>query len=88
MKIRPDDGESAYATGFANFITWAESEDEFKKSVLECLEEYEWQMLSVDNVRPVDPRSTYREEIEEIIERARTNPRACIFGTFHTYPVS
>lgn len=88
MKITADDTDLGYKTGFANFVTWADSEDEFKKNVLDCVEGYKWEMLSVEKARPIDPRSTYSEEIEEIIERAQDNLRACIFGTFHSYPVN
>jgi hypothetical protein len=88
MRLPPDATESVYTTGFTNFVTWAESQDEFARNVSEVLEKYGWQLLTIEKVSPIDPRCTYSEEIEEIIERARDNPRACIFGTFHTYPVN
>jgi hypothetical protein len=43
-------------------------------------------VLGVENARPIASESSFDEEIAEIIERAKTNPNACIFATFHYYP--
>jgi hypothetical protein len=43
-------------------------------------------VLGVENARPVASENSFNEEIAEIIERAKNNPNACIFATFHYYP--
>ena len=69
-----------------NVIAWADSKQEYGKSVSGTLEGRGWTVLRTENVRPVSQESNYREEIAEIIERARLIPKACIFGTLHYYP--
>jgi hypothetical protein len=69
-----------------NVIAWAESEQEYGRFVSGVLEGYGWTVLRTENVRPVSQESNYREEIAEIIERARSIPKACIFGTLHYFP--
>jgi hypothetical protein len=60
---------------FTNVVTWATS-----------VSTYLARVLGSENVRPVDSGAEFDQEIVEIIERARTNPDACIFATFHYYP--
>jgi hypothetical protein len=69
-----------------NVIAWADSSLEYERSVSEMLEGRGWTVLKAENVRPVSQESNYREEIAEIIERARSIPDACIFATLHYYP--
>jgi hypothetical protein len=74
------------ARAFTNVITWASSAQEYADSVSSVFEEYGWTILGKENVRPVAQESGYDDEITEIIERARSNPKACIYGTFYYYP--
>jgi hypothetical protein len=69
-----------------NVIAWADSKQEFGRSASGMLEGYGWTVVGTANVRPVSQESNYREEIAAIIERARSIPEACIFGTLHYYP--
>jgi len=71
---------------YTNVIAWADSRQEYGRSASAVLEGYGWTVLKTENVRPVSRESNYREEIAEIIERARSIPKACIFGTLHYYP--
>jgi hypothetical protein len=61
---------------FTNVVTWANSVAGYGTSVTEVFE----------SARPIDSESEFDEEIGEIIERAKTNPKACIYATFHYYP--
>ena len=71
---------------FTNVITWATSVSTFLAKVTSVFSEYGWSVLGSENVRPIDFEAEFGEEIIEIIERAKTNPNACIFATFHYYP--
>lgn len=78
----------SFQTAFTNFVTWADSSDGFAKKVRSVRADYGWKLLSVERAGPFDPRFTYQREIEDILERVRTNSGACIYATFHTYPAS
>ena len=71
---------------FTNVITWATSASDYNNAVTTVLAEYGWTLLCTENERPIAGETGFDEEITEIIERARQNPKACIFATFHYYP--
>jgi len=71
---------------FTNVVAWAESAQDYQSTVTGVFSKYGWTLLGVENARLVDSESGFNEEISEIIERARANPDACIFATFHYYP--
>jgi hypothetical protein len=71
---------------FTNVITWATSVSTYLAKVTSVFSGYGWTVLGSESVRPVDFEPEFDEEIVEIIERARINPDACIFATFHYYP--
>ncbi|MGD0912974.1 MAG: hypothetical protein ABR928_13840 [Terracidiphilus sp.] len=71
---------------FTNVVTWANSVAGYGTSVTEVFLKYGWTVLGVESARPIDSESEFDEEIGEIIERAKTNPKACIYATFHYYP--
>ena len=55
-------------------------------SVTAAFLDYGWTVLGSENVRLVDPNESYLEVIAEAIERAKPDPKACIFATLHYYP--
>jgi hypothetical protein len=71
---------------FTNVVTWAETASDFIGSVSRVFEGYGWTLLGFENARPVIDATDFDEEITEIIERAKLNPNACIYATFHYYP--
>jgi hypothetical protein len=71
---------------FTNVVTWASTASEYFDSVTAVFAEYGWTVLGVENQRPIANETGFEEEIAEIIERAKLNPNACIFATFHSYP--
>ncbi len=71
---------------FTNVITWATSVSTYLTKVTSVVSEYGWTLLGSENVRRIDPETEFNEEIVDIIERATTNPNACIFATLHYYP--
>jgi hypothetical protein len=71
---------------FTNVVTWAGNASEFVSSVTAVLADYGWTVLGTENERPVARETGYSDEITEIIERAKMNPRACIYATLNYYP--
>jgi hypothetical protein len=71
---------------FTNVVTWATTASDYVDSITSVFAEYGWTVLSTENERPVANETGFDEDIAEIIERARHNPKACIFATFHYYP--
>lgn len=71
---------------FTNVATWASNALEYVDSVTSVFEEYGWTVLGTENERPISSETGFNKEIAEIIERAKQNPKACIFATFNYYP--
>jgi hypothetical protein len=71
---------------FTNVVTWANGTSEYADSVTTVFAGYGWTVLGIENERPIDCETNFSEEIAEIIESAKTNPNACIFATFYSYP--
>jgi hypothetical protein len=71
---------------FTNVVAWADAASDYVSSVNAMLSGYGWTVLNIDHLRPISGDSKFSDEIAEIIERAKTNPSGCIFGTFHYYP--
>ncbi len=71
---------------FTNVVAWAETASDYAKQVEIVFEEYGRTVLGFERVRPIDHVEEFDLEITEIIEQAKGNPQACIFGTFYSYP--
>jgi hypothetical protein len=71
---------------FTNVVTRARNASDFVSSVTAVFSEYGWTVLGTENERPIARETGFDEEITEIIERAKMNPNACIYATFHYYP--
>ena len=71
---------------FTNVVTWAESSSTYHDAVATVFDKSDWTVLGVKEARAVRSSSGYGKEIAAIIERAESNPSACIFSTFHYYP--
>jgi hypothetical protein len=46
-----------------------------------------WRLFGVERSTPVPNDGVFSEEVEDMLERTRTNPKAIIYGTFHSYPL-
>jgi hypothetical protein len=77
---------SSNTRAFTNVVTWASTVPEYAGSVTSVFEEYGWSVLGTENERPIAGETGFNDEIIEIIESAKRNPKACIFATFHSYP--
>jgi len=77
---------SGNTRAFTKVVTWASSTPDYVDSVTSVFAKYGWSVLSTENERPVAGLTDFSDEIVEIIDRARDNPRACIFATLYYYP--
>jgi predicted fused transcriptional regulator/phosphomethylpyrimidine kinase len=82
-----DDEKGAFRPAFTVVTTWAASADEFREKCIRILESYGWKLLEVDRANPVPDNVEFNEEVEDMLERTRSNPKAIIYGTFYSYPV-
>jgi hypothetical protein len=71
---------------FTNVITWATNASDYINAITAVFAEYGWTVLRTENERPIAGETGFDDEIAEIIERAKLNPKACIFETFNYYP--
>lgn len=83
--MQPGDMPSGSTKGFMNITTWADSAENAKEKISRYLETFQWHLLSIEMAQPVDEARDYGEEIEDMLERTRTNLDAIILGTFHSY---
>jgi hypothetical protein len=72
---------------FTVVTTWAGNSEEFRQKCSRMLESYGWKLLDVERAKPVPDDGVFSEEVEDMLERTRSNPNAIIYGTFYSYPV-
>ncbi|PYT96252.1 MAG: hypothetical protein DMG36_00755 [Acidobacteria bacterium] len=78
---------TVFRPAFTVVTTWATSPEEFREKCVRMLESYGWKLLDVERANPVPKDGEFSEEVEDMLERTRTNPNAIIYGTFYSYPV-
>jgi hypothetical protein len=82
-----DKTPTVFRPAFTVVTTWATSPEEFREKCVRMLDSYCWKLLHVEHANPVRKDGEFSEEIEDMLERTRTNPDAIIYGTFYSYPV-
>lgn len=95
VEVRPLGGGNEILEGtkgaFVNLVTWASSSEEYRKNADLIVERLGGLFVSeVVSPEPVEVRRSngsghFEEEIEDMISRAKNNPNAIIYGTFHTF---
>ncbi|HSS99600.1 MAG TPA: hypothetical protein VLK33_21340 [Terriglobales bacterium] len=83
--VKSGDLPSGDTKGFTNVVTWAASPETAQRKVSEVLKSYDWEVLEIEAARPFDDSRSYDDDILEIVDQAKTNPNACIFGTIFSY---
>jgi len=83
--VKPGDLPSGDMKGFTNVVTWADSPKTAQQKVSEVLKSYGWEVLGIEAARPFDDSRSYDDDLLDIVDQARTNPNACIFGTVFSY---
>jgi hypothetical protein len=69
---------------FTVVTTWVSDLEESCRKTNQMLENYGWKLLGVDWANPVPDDGGFSEEVEDMLERTRSNPAAVIYGSFHT----
>lgn len=89
IELRPLDRAAFGAAGaFTNLITWAKSSGEFRTKAETIAAELNMYVADVEEEEPLVARlkeHSVSEEIEDLVERAESNPNAILYSTFHTY---
>ena len=80
---KPDTRKNAFTV----VTTWACNAEEFAEKCKRMLESYGWNLLGVEKSNPASVAHGYSDEVTDMLERTRVNPKAVIYETFHTYPV-
>lgn len=76
---------------FVNIVTWALDADEYDRNVRLVIGHLGGLFVSeIINPEPVETRRAktsgqFSEDIEDMISRAKENPNAIIYGTFHMF---
>lgn len=83
--VKPGELASGETKGFTNVVTWADSSKMAQQKVLEVLKSYGWEVVGIEAVRPFDESRSYSDDLLNIVDQARSNPNACIFGTVFSY---
>jgi hypothetical protein len=92
-EVRPSSAKPNETIGhakgaFVNIVTWASDAPEFKRNAELILDALGLIVVDVQNPEPVVVRRSkaeFDEAIKDMIDRAKSNPNAIIYGTFHTY---
>jgi hypothetical protein len=79
------DPPRASEVGFMNVTTWAESKEAAGTKIRRYLESFGWNLVLIEGASVVEDKGSYGDDVAEMIERTRGNPKAIILGTFHTY---
>jgi hypothetical protein len=82
-----ENAPTAFKPAFTVITTWACNADEFREKCNRMLEHYGWKLVEVGRANPVPDNGAFSKEVEDMLERTRSNPNAIIYGKFHTYPV-
>lgn len=76
------------AGAFTNVVTWAVSAEDFRTKAETLAESSKLFVASIEREEPLATRSArayLTEELEELVNRAESNPNAILYGLFHTY---
>ena len=90
VELKPLNPQEYGAAGaFTNIITWARDEMEFRKKAETIAATLDLYVISIEDEERLAERTnkyTVSEDIEDMIQRAESNPNAIVYGTFHRYP--
>jgi hypothetical protein len=83
--VEPGDTASGSTKGFMNITTWADSAEAASAKIADYLGTFKWRVISIEDASRIDENQDYGEQIEDMIDRTRSDPNAIILGTFHGY---
>lgn len=82
-----ENSPNVFQPAFTVVTTWASNAEEFREKCLRMLESYGWKLIDVERANPVPDDGEFSKEVEDMLERTRSNPNAITYGTFYSYPV-
>jgi hypothetical protein len=89
VELKPLNREEYGAAGaFTNIITWACNAVEFRKKAETIAGTMNLYVIGVEGEEPLSERTdrtAVSEDLEDMIQRAESNPDAIVYGTFHCY---
>ena len=85
VSVRPGDLPSGFTKAFGRATTWADSLETVKKKVSQCLESYEWELIAIEDARPIDDCQDYSAETTDLVARTRQDGKATLLGRFYSY---
>jgi hypothetical protein len=80
--------DSAPATGqlgFINVVASAHTAAEVQKKVIQAVQEYKWQVLSIENTAIANPDLDYMDDLSDLIDDVIANSTHILLSTLHTY---
>jgi hypothetical protein len=83
--VEPGDLPSGCTKAIVNVTTWAESAKGAREKLSRYLESFRWHLISVEETHPISESEKYDEEVEDMIEKTRSNTAAIILGRFFSY---
>jgi len=90
VELKPLNREEYGAAGaFTNIVTWACNSTEFRKKAEIIAADMNLYVLEVEGEEPLAKRAKkvpLSEDLDDMVQRAESNPNAIIYGTFHCYP--
>jgi hypothetical protein len=81
--------EYSAAGTFTNIITWACNATEFRKKAETIAAAMNLYVLEIEGQEPLAERAKkgpLPESLDDMIQRAESNPDVIVYGTFHRYP--
>ena len=89
VEARPHDRVAYGAAGaFTHIITWACDAAEFRQKADTILATLNLYVVGVEEEEPLSQwleKQTPSDEIDDMIQRAESNPNAIVWGTFHEF---
>jgi hypothetical protein len=91
VEFRPFNREAYGDAGaFSYIVTWARDAAEFRKKADTIATTMGIYVMGIEREKPLAKwleTQSPLEEIEDMIQRAESNPNAIVYGTFHRYRV-
>ena len=87
ISLGNEQSTNVFQPTFTTVTTWASDPKEFREKCARMSTECGWNLLGVVRATPVPDDGEFTEEIEAMLERTRGNPKAIVYGSFHSYPL-
>lgn len=90
LKPLNKDGLKGAAGAYTNIITWANDSASFRRKAETIAATMDLYVVETEGEEPLFERFgdsvIPNEELEDMHSRAKDNPHAIVYGTFHQYP--